>query len=224
MDRWMAARPWENRHIDHTKEGHQSISSVKFLESKPKNIKIDGVSLKSARLTPPPTSRIEKAEEKPKKGHRANGVSGNIPLPLPSPPSADEPLLPKHDVQRKAVSPEKLATSSRQEVNHPTPSPPVEALGSAGHDSDAAPPSPTDSSAFNRQPPNYPDPNGGPIAASNDGTLEHDLSYSGSCGSEHGTNEEPSTKAYPPDSLSGNKRFRTQIWWMVSCDWCQTGQ
>lgn len=202
MDRWMAARPWENRHIDHTKEGHQSISSVKFLESKPKNIKIDGVSLKSARPTPPPTSRIEKPEEKPKKGQRANGVNGNIPLPLPSPPpSADEPALMKPDVQRKTLSPGKPAILSRQEVNHPTPLPPVEGLGFAGNDSDAAPPSPTDSSSFNRQPPsNYPDSNEGPIAALNDGTLEHDLSCSVSCGSEHGINEEPSTKANPQDS------------------------
>ncbi|KAG0578162.1 hypothetical protein KC19_4G002600 [Ceratodon purpureus] len=202
MDRWMAARPWENRHIDHTKEGHQSISSVKFLESKPKNIKIDGMSLKSARPTPPPTSRIDKSEEKPKKGHRANGVSGNIPLPLPSPPpSADEPLIMKPDVQRKTLLPEKPAVSSRQEVNHPASLPPVEVLGSAGTDSDAAPPSPTDSSTFNRLPhSSYPDSNEGPVATSNDGTLEHDLSCSGSCGSEHGTNEQPSTKANPQDS------------------------
>lgn len=213
MDRWMAARPWENRHIDHTKEGHQSISSVKFLESKPKNIKIDGVSIKSARSTPSTTSRIEKSEEKPKKGHRANGVSGNIPLPLPSPPpSADEPLSMKHDVQRKTLSPGKADTLSSQEVNHPTPLPAVEALDSAGHDSDAAPPSPADSSSFNHQPPsNYPESNGGPIAASNDGTLDHDLSCSGSCGSELGPNEEPSAKANSQDSpISGTKRFRIQ--------------
>jgi len=212
MDRWMAARPWENRHIDHTKEGHQSLSSVKFLESKPKNIKIDGVSLKSTRLTSSPTSRIEKSEDKPKKGHRANGVSGNVPLPLPSPPSVDDPLLIKPDVQRKVLSPEKPAIPFRQEANHPTPLLPVETLVPAGHESDAAPPSPTDSSSLNHQPTtNYPESNGGLNPASNDGTLEHDLSCSGSCGSEHGTNEVPSTKANPQDSpISGKKRFPGQ--------------
>lgn len=215
MDRWMAARPWENRHIDHTKEGHQSLSSVKFLDSKPKNIKIDGVSLKSTRLTPSPTSRIEKSEDKPKKVHRANGVNGNVPLPLPSPPpSADDPLVIKPDVQRKALSPEKPAIPFPQEENHSTPLPPLETLVSAGHDSDVAPHSPTDSSSNHQLTSNYPDSNGGPNPASNDGTLDHDLSCSGSCASEHGTNEVLSAKANPQDSPISSKN----LCWRALCD------
>lgn len=208
----MAARPWENRHIDHTKEGHQNLNSVKFLESKSKNVKMDGVSTKSPRPTASPTARIEKSEEKPKKGHRANGVNGNVPLPLPSPPPSAGELSPvKPDVQKKAVSPEK--PSLRPETNLPTPLPPVETMvPDETPESDAVPPSPTDSSSFNHHlATNYPESNGGPHPASVDGTADHDLSCSGSCASEHGNNEAPSMKANPLDSpLSGMNRIPTQ--------------
>jgi len=147
-------------------------------------------------------------------------VSGNVPLPLPSPPpSADDSVLNKPDVQRKILSPEKPSIPCKEEANHPTPLPPVETLLPAGHESDFAPPSPTDSSSFNHHPTNnYLDSNGGLRPASNDGTFELDLSCSGSCDSEHGNNEVPSTKANPQDSpISGKMCFPTQSW-RVSCD------
>lgn len=212
MDRWMAARPWENRHIEHTKESHQSIPSLKLLEAKTKNIIVDGVSLKTARPPPQVTSLVEKSEDKPKKGRRTNGVSGNIPLPLPSPPPPAEPLLSKPDVQRKALSPERPALPSMPKSTCPPPLPSEEILETAGHESDAGPLSPTDGSSFHHQlTSDHPSFNDCPTATSIEETLEHDPSCSGSCGSEHGNDEESLTKAHPQDSPNlGIHRFWTQ--------------
>lgn len=208
MDRWMAARPWENRHFDLTKEGNQNVSSVKFLGVQPKNVKIDGVNLKPARSPPPLNSRVEKPEDRAKKSRRAVGANGNIPLPLPSPPSADEPSSNMPDINgRKNLSPEKLTISPRQMTQLPPASPPEEIVRPIAHESDAALASPSDSSSFQPPPPsNHPGSNGGTFAVSNDGTAEQDPSCSGSSGSEHGVNEDQFTKASPRDSpMPGNQ-------------------
>lgn len=209
MDRWMAARPWENRHFDLTKEGNQNVSSVKFLGVQPKNVKIDGVNLKPARSPPPLNSRVEKPEDRAKKSRRAVGANGNIPLPLPSPPSADEPSSNMPDINgRKNLSPEKLTISPRQMTQLPPASPPEEIVRPIAHESDAALASPSDSSSFQPPPPsNHPGSNGGTFAVSNDGTAEQDPSCSGSSGSEHGVNEDQFTKASPRDSpMSGHAK------------------
>ncbi|CAM6024325.1 unnamed protein product [Sphagnum balticum] len=38
MDRWMAARPWENRSLDQLKDGSQAIPSLKSLETRTKHV------------------------------------------------------------------------------------------------------------------------------------------------------------------------------------------
>lgn len=188
----MAARPWENHHTNRAKESHLSVQSLKQLEAKTKNIKMDAESLKTTRPALQATSRVAKSENKPKKGRSTNGVSGNVPLLPPSPPpSADKPVLLKPAAPAKLTSPDKL----RQEPNRSMPLSTLEIPGPAGHDSNAEIPS-TGDSAFNTQPPSaHQDLNGAPLAAWNDGAVEPGPSCSSSCGSQHGNNNNPSTKA-----------------------------
>lgn len=117
MDRWMAARPWENRHLDYLKDNPQSISSLKLLENTTKNIKVDDASLKSSR---PVVLQFlsSNSDTKAVKAHRLTGVTDHVPLPLPSPPISDEDTVPKSESQLKSPVVKKLIpSSSKQEAS-----------------------------------------------------------------------------------------------------------
>ncbi len=111
MDRWMAARPWENRSLDQLKDGSQSIPSLKSLEARTKHVDkhVDpgDISLKVGGK-----SSTKKDEEKPVPVSRPvqNGKKPAIPLPLPSPPHIHDSMAPDLPIQNTTPSGEVPST------------------------------------------------------------------------------------------------------------------
>ena len=189
MDRWMAARPWENRHLDYLKDNSQNIS-LKLLETTTKNIKVDDASLKSSRPAIPQSLSLN-SDTKPVKAHRLTGLTDHVPLPLPSPPVSDEDTLPKSELQLKSPVVKKLIpSSSKQEASRPAPSIPQVTIAPVTHDKlEMLPPSPT---ASNSPQSTFPETK---TMASNSTEL---------CVPEHGFDEELGNKATSHESTPGD--------------------
>ncbi|CAK9223678.1 unnamed protein product [Sphagnum troendelagicum] len=111
MDRWMAARPWENRSLDQLKDGSQAIPSLKSLEARTKHVDkhVDpgDISLKVGGK-----SSTKKGEEKPVPVSRPvqNGKKTAIPLPLPSPPHIHDSMAADLPIQNTTPSGEVPST------------------------------------------------------------------------------------------------------------------
>jgi hypothetical protein len=111
MDRWMAARPWENRSLDQLKDGSQAIPSLKSLEARTKHVDkhVDpgDISLKVGGK-----SSTKKGEEKPVPVSRPvqNGKKTAVPLPLPSPPHIHDSMAADLPIQNTTPSGEVPST------------------------------------------------------------------------------------------------------------------
>lgn len=199
MDRWMAARPWENRHLDYLKDNSHSISSLKLLETTTKNIKVDDASLKSSRPVVPQSLSLN-SDTKAVKAHRLTGLTDRVPLPLPSPPVSDEDTLQKSELQLKSQVVKKLIPSpSKQEASRPAPSIPQVTIAPVTHEKlEMLPPSPT---ASNSPQSTFPETK---TMASNSTEL---------CVSEHGDDEELGNKANFHESTPGD----CLICYILSC-------
>lgn len=192
MDRWMAARPWENRNLDHLKEGPQNIPGLKSLETRTKGVKLDDATMKSPRPLPLASGhspRVQKSDDISSRSRRRNGMVESVPCPLPSPPSANQIPMVNSDPQLKSPSPG--TPEVMQALNDSTPLPPVASQSPAVQEHlEVVPPSPTNYSSRQAQSLSaLPVTSEAQVASSNGAASDHDPSCNGLSGSEHGTDE-----------------------------------